>query len=76
MLPISFDYRLDPPDAPPPDDREDYEAWLDSHSDITYRGFLSPDDFTIPASASEWADMRGMDLEEPEGWADDWRDLA
>ena len=76
MLPISFDYRLDPPPEPPPDDREEYEAWLDAHSDITYRGSLAVDDRSIPLSSDEWADLYSRDLEEPEGFDQDWRDLA
>ena len=76
MLPISFDYRLDPPPEPAPDDREEYEAWLDAHSDITYRGSLASDDHSIAMSADEWADLYSRDLEEPEGFDQDWRDLA
>ena len=76
MLPISWDYRLDPPPAPAPDDREEYEAFLDAHSDITYRGHLASDDFTIPANADEWADATCMDLAEPDGFDQDWRDLC
>ena len=73
---ISWDYRLDPPPDPAPDDREEYAAWLDEHSDITWRGALAPDDLFVPDSSEAWADLYRRDLEEPDGWPSDWRDLA
>ena len=73
---VNWDYRLDPPPDPAPDDRDDYDSWLDAHSDITWRGSLAPDDLFVPDSAAAWADLYRRDLEEPDGWDQDWRDLA
>lgn len=75
MLPISWDYRLDPPPAPAPDDREEYEAFLDAHSDITWRGSLDSTDRFIAMHESEWIDLYGSDLAEPDGFDQDWRNL-
>lgn len=75
MTLVNWDYRLDPPPEPVLDERADYEEWLDS---LGIGCFLMPDDldFVLPPSAEAWADLYRRDLEEPDGWEQDWRDLC
>lgn len=74
--PISWDYRLDPPPDDDQRDDDDYEQWVEEHSDITVRGSLDPNDFVIPTSAAAWEILYERDFAEPEGWDQDWRDIA